>query len=166
MAEPEKNQENNKESESVKWKAAEFEYQKKGLEWYLGIIGAGIVIGALALWQGNFLFLIFVIAAAIIVITLSNRKPQTVEFEINNKGVKWDKNNLFEFGELEGFDYHQYENRLDKIIIKRKTWLNSFVKIPVDTQTAQKATATLKDHLEKKEYEESFLDVITDWLGL
>ena len=62
----------------IQWHAPEFEYRAKTMSWYWLSILLAVVILALAVWQKNFLFGIFVIVAEILILVWANREPRTL----------------------------------------------------------------------------------------
>ncbi len=154
-----------KETSTITWRAAEYEYAGKRASWYFIIIGATAVLTISALWQHNFFFAVFVLIAGTMLIVLGKKRPRVVNFTINEKGVGIGKYQFYDYDDLEGFDIHERPHRLDEILLKRKTTFNPFVKMPIDSKNAPKARVILTSYLEETEYNESLIDILADWLG-
>lgn len=153
------------EEKEISWRAAEYEHFEKGGGWYLMVGGAALILLLIALWQKNFFFGIFILIAGILVIVLANRKPGVLDFKLTEKGCEIGRGIFYEYGQLDNFSLHNRPGRLDEMVIKKKTTFNPFVKIPIDSQTAEKARIFLVQKLPEVEYKDSFLDVLTDFLG-
>ena len=76
-----------KDTEFIKWQAPEFEYRPKDVSWYWLSLMAAIALIALAVWQKNFLFAIFIALAWLVITSLANRFPTIWEFKIDEKGL-------------------------------------------------------------------------------
>ncbi len=147
------------------WRAAEYQYVEKDTTWYFIIVAAALILTILSLIQKNFFFAVFVIIAAAMIIFFARRKPQVVDFRITEKGVAIGENAFYDYDRLEGFAIVKKPNRLDEIVVKRKAVVNPYVKIPVDSENRRRAEEILKIHLPEVTYEESLLDIVSDWFG-
>ncbi|MEX1013838.1 MAG: hypothetical protein WDZ80_01615 [Candidatus Paceibacterota bacterium] len=156
---------NKKEAEGVvKWRAAEYEYFEKSINWYAIVILATFILVVFSLWQGNFFFAVFMILAGFMVVSLGKKKPRVLDLTINNKGVGVGKDDFYLYEDLEGFDVRENDHRLNEIIVKKQTTLNPFIKLRIDSNMMEDAVEILKDNLEKKNYEESAVDTVSDIL--
>ncbi len=152
----------NKEEKEINWQAAEYRYFKKGWDWYLWVSGIATILFIFALWQKNFFFAIFIVIAAVMVISISQRRPRIIEFKIDNEGIYIGKDTAYKYDEIEWFAIRHRPESLNEIIIKKKTLVNPIVKIQADSKITSKARKILKEHLEEKEYESSLLDAILE----
>jgi hypothetical protein len=149
----------------ISWRAAEYQYVEKDIGWYfiVGLITFFIVV--FALLKGNFFFAIFIILAAIVIFFFARRRPQVFDFRVTDKGVAIGGNIFYDYERLESFAIRERPEKLDEIVLKRKTALNPYVKIPVDSTYADKARKVLENKLPEIEYEESLIEIISEWLG-
>ena len=88
-----------------------------------------------------------------------------MNFQVSEKGVGIGKR-VFEYSDLEGFHVREREHSLDEIILKKKAVINPFVRIPVDADTREKIEKVFDKKLKRIEYEDSFLDAVSEWFGL
>ena len=149
----------------ISWRAAEYEYFHKDALWYFVVAIIGLALIVLALWKNNFLFAIFIIISTVLFVTLGKKKPRVVEFKINDKGVGIGKNVFYDYENIESFDAKSYPDRLDELILKRKSPIHPFVRIPIDSKHLKEVKEILSKHLEEKKYEDSVIDSISDTLG-
>jgi len=147
------------------WRAAEYEYFQKDVLWYFVVTIIGLALIVLALWKNNFLFAIFIIISTVLFVTLGKKKPRVVEFKINDDGVGIGKSVFYKYENIESFDAKSYPDRLDELILKRKSPIHPFVRIPIDSEHLKEAKKILSKHLEEKKYEDSVIDSISDTLG-
>ncbi|MBI2623756.1 MAG: hypothetical protein HYW65_04310 [Candidatus Liptonbacteria bacterium] len=73
------------EHRAVSWEAPEFEYRHKGVSWYWVTILIAVSFMAVAVWQRNFLFGVFVVVAEVLVLAWGNRTPATISFALSEK---------------------------------------------------------------------------------
>lgn len=85
------------------WRAPEFEYREKDVGWYWLTIIIAVVILAIAVWQRNFLFGVFVILAELLILVWGNRKPGMVSFKLNNEGLTIRERKSYRYKDIEGF---------------------------------------------------------------
>ena len=155
----------NEENKTISWRAAEYEHVKKGVFWYLLIIGTAVLILGAAFWQKNFFFAIFIIVAVIVLIFFGRAKPLVHDFRITEEGVGIGIKTFYDYDQLDGFAVSNRPGRLDAIIIKKKSNFNPIIKIPIDSKLAIEVRDLLLQKLPELEYEESIIDIFSDWLG-
>lgn len=160
----EKNKKKNDGTE-ITWRAAEYDHFEKSGGWYFIVGGVSLILLIIALWQGNFFFGIFILLAGIMVVTFGNRRPDVLEFGLTQEGCNLGRGNFFNYGQLENFSLRNRPGRLDEIIFKKRTSFNPYVRIPVDSQTAEKIRIFLVQKLPEEEYKDSILDILVDFLG-
>jgi len=155
----------NKEERKVSWRAAEHEYVEKGISWYWLVGTVAVILMLIALWQKNFFFFIFLAIATPMIFFFGKRKPRVLSFVVDETMVKVGERTIFHYRDLEGYHIFRREGYLDEIILKKKTHVNPYVRIPVDSNTREEAEEILSDHLDEVDYEQSFLDIISEWAG-
>lgn len=99
------------------------------------------------------------------VVVSGNRKPTVLDFKLTEKGCEVGRGVFFEYEKLENFSLRNRPGRLDELVIKKKTSFNPLVRIPIDSQTAEKARIFLVQKLAEVEHKDSFLDILIDFLG-
>jgi len=151
----------------INWEAPEFEYRPKDILWYWTTIVLAVLLLALAIWQKNFLFGVFIVISEILVLIWGSAEPQILEFKINpdgifigkNKFYSWDKILNFSFNEsiLEGFN-------VLKLNFKGGFLGGIFVLLPANL-VEQVKNFLVSQKLEEVEYEEHFFDTLQKFLG-
>ncbi len=154
-----------KKKTGISWRAAEYDFVPKGTIWH-GWVGVGVlVLVGIALWQQNFFFAIFILIAGAMVVVLGNKRPEVLDFAVDENGCHIGTAILYPFDQLEDFSIYSRQHRLDEFIVRRKSALNRVIHIPVDSETAQKVRMFLEDKLPEVEHEPSLLESIADILG-
>jgi c-di-AMP phosphodiesterase-like protein len=150
-------------AKEISWRAAEYEYVPKSALWYLIIIVVALILTIISLFQRNFFFAVFIIIATAMVIFLGRRRPAVINFGLTAEGVRIDKI-LLSFENLENFSIRRRPGYLDEIVLKKKAAVNPFVRMPIDSKTAEEARQFLSEYLEEVEYKESLVDIFSEWL--
>ncbi len=151
--------------EEISWRAAEHDYYEKDLNWYLLVIAFSLLLVVIALWQKDFFFAVFIVLAAAMVIMLGRRKPEVMECRLTKDGCHLGERQFYPYDALENFSITERPNRLDEMVLKRKTSFNPYLRVLLDGQTAAQAREFLEGKLPEVEHEESFMDIFTRFLG-
>lgn len=144
------------------WSASEETKIQRSLLWYLII---GIIIVALLIFsvaQKNWLFLVFIILAIAAYATSTINKDSKKIYRINQNGITVDEK-LFSFKELRSFSFAEKNGEKILAIETGKT-AEKYLIIPIKKDW-EKISEFLQKHLPKKEYQESFVDTLKDYLG-
>lgn len=150
----------------ISWRAAEYDHSVKGFLWYFWLIAIAVFLAVFAFWQRNFFFGVFIILAGAMIALFSRRRPQILEFRVSEKGVFIGDKVSFDFDHLESFFIRDRPGHLDEIVLKKKTTVNPYVKIPIDSQLAEKVREVLLEKIPETEHEDSIIDIISDRLGI
>ncbi len=76
-------------TQSVNWSASEYIDHQKATSWYLGLIVVTVLACGLIFWLTHDLITLVVIAIAAALFGVAGaRKPRTLEYELNNRGVQ------------------------------------------------------------------------------
>lgn len=157
--------EREKREDEVSWRAAEFEYVKKDAGWYWMVGTLSVILVMVAIRQESFFFAVFALVAGAMMIFSGRRRPRILNFSVGAEGIKVEGLSLIKYETLEGFALRDREGGLGEIILRKKSRLNPYVKIPVDRKTAERAGAVLRRRLPEEEYKESLTDILGEWMG-
>ncbi|OGN00376.1 MAG: hypothetical protein A2651_01635 [Candidatus Yanofskybacteria bacterium RIFCSPHIGHO2_01_FULL_42_12] len=150
--------------EVIKWEAPEFEYSYKGVGWYWTSILASIVLILISIWQGNLLFIIFIIVAEILFVFWGREYPKTIQFTLNRKGISIGSLKEYAFEDFQGFHIKESESA-DELILKTKNRLHLYVKIVLPHSNREMVKQFISRHLPAMEYEESLHDHFSKLIG-
>jgi len=146
----------------IRWSAPEFHHYEKDVSWYwiLGIVTIAIVI--IVLIQKNFLFAIFSIIAASLVISWGKKQPDMLDFSLSETGLNIEGKKNYGFNELAGFTIiPHYENpEISELILKKKTGTGDWIKVIIATQRSEAIHTLASEFLEEIDYKESLTDHI------
>jgi len=159
------------EKSAISWQAPEFESRPKDVSWYWLSLMIAIVILALAVWQKNFLFAIFVVIAWLVIIYLSRRLPTVWQFKIDEKGIEIslpksrEARKHYPYAEIDGFDIKSNGDKYQELILKLKTKLSPYLKINIYSADEEKIKDFLLKFLPKEDYNVSLADSISKLIG-
>jgi hypothetical protein len=143
----------------IRWRSPEFEHYEKGPTWYWLTIIITIILVAFSLWQRNFLFAVFIVIAALVIINWGKKTPREIEFKLDQRSLVIDANKVYPYEILAGFTIRDSE-----LILRRKSRLNPYVKILIPERDRERIKSFLIQHLPEIEYEESLTDHISKLL--
>lgn len=151
----------------IQWQFPEYEQRVRPKWWWLLaiVVWLALVIWA-ALAQHSFLYLLILLFAAIIFITLERREPQSLTCSITDEGVEVD-DHLYLFDDLETFFIIYQPPQIKNLYLIRKSW-RPILAIPLHNQNPSEVKKVLAPRLkeELERTEEPFLDQLARLLGL
>ncbi|MBI4085380.1 MAG: hypothetical protein HY432_02665 [Candidatus Liptonbacteria bacterium] len=151
---------------SIEWQAPEFEYREKDVSWYwLSAMIAAILLSA-SIWQKNFLFTIFIIVAEILVLVWAGRKPRTLLFKIDEKGLTINRNKFYPYSQMEAFSIREgASNEWAEAVFKFRKGARHLIKALIPAKRAAEIEKALAPVLDKKDFEEGLIDSMERFLG-
>lgn len=141
----------------LSWRAPDFEYYPKDISWFWWSIAFAVAILAIALWQKNFLFAVFIVVAETMVVAWSNKPPTFFQLTLDEKGVSVG-NSFYPYSDIEHFSVLEGSGEFAEIILKNKKRLSQFVTVRIDKNLLPKAKEILLTYLPEQEYEEPLPD--------
>jgi len=164
--------------ELLAWKAPEHYFFPKSPRWYVAIVVLALIAVVVAIFQANFMFLLFIIIALVVILFLANNTPKMMECALSDEGIAVIREGLTEesaeegefyaYPELSGFAIHHnpLDTEYSEIILRKKEKLSTYIKIMIADHSALKAKEILDYYLPEFEYEESFSDHLLKRIGL
>lgn len=146
----------------IKWQAPEYVYYEKDVSWFWLMIIFAILIVAFALWQHNFLFAIFTIVAAFMLMAWGYRRPDLIDFELNDSGLKIGE----KFYPKENFNHFSLQKETDgwhRLFLKNKKQFSLFLTIPTPPAEFDNIRNYCLNFWTEIEREESLIDVLSNF---
>ncbi|MEX0916923.1 MAG: hypothetical protein WDZ90_00120 [Candidatus Paceibacterota bacterium] len=150
--------------EPLKWKAPEYEHRDKTSDWFwvLGIIAVSGAVAAVLF--GNVLFGALILIGAFVLAIFAAKKPETVEFEINERGVRIGKK-LYPYSTLDHFGIVENANT-PKLYLQSTKMLAPHMVILLEGVSEKDVRDRLSKKLpEEDEGEEPFSERVMDMFG-
>jgi len=148
----------------IQWEAPEFVHYQKDVSWYWLSLIIAVILLALAVWQGSFLFLVFIIISWLVIVYSTGRSPAIWNFKIDEGGVAInlpktkEAQKFFSYREIDGFDIHSVNDAYKQLVLKTKSRFSPYVKINFPASEEEKINNFLQRYLSKEEYGESLAD--------
>lgn len=159
-------EEGNKPFVPILWRAAEYEHGEKSITWQVSVIGATLLIALIGFWMDNFFFGVFILFAGGLLFFFSRRRPEIFDFEVSENGIEVKERITLPFEKIKSFSMRKRPGMLNELIIRKDVTVNPYLKIPIDDKTGERVVEVLRNRVSEVEYEESIIDLVSDWLGL
>ena len=158
------NKEEKIELKEFEWEAPEFEKKEKTKSWFFIPAIITIVLGIIALFTENILFLIFVVLAFVTFYMYANKEPRVIKFKIDEKGIELD-NRLHEFSDLRSFWVFYAPPEEKEISLRSRKTFFPYIRIPLAEQDPNEIRKYLLKFLPEKRHHESIIDIIMRRIG-
>ncbi len=151
----------------VKWEAPEFLYQVKDVSWYWLSIILAVIILAIAVWQQNFLFGVFVIIAEMLILIWGNTRPRDVKFKITEKGINFGQHKFHPYGDFATFSIDEgVDGDWSEIYLVFKTKFHPPLNALIPNEKVESVRSRLKLFLKEIEHQMTLSDALIRFLGL
>lgn len=142
----------------INWKIEEPDFTPKTMEWFwaLGIFAFAMIVFAILL--KNYLLIIIVVLAAIILYTGKNKKPELINFRLNDSGL-YIESKFYPYDTFESFWIFP-ERRKQELAFRYKKHLMPLLTIPFHNADESKIKEILSEYLPENEERE----LLMDWL--
>jgi len=147
----------------VIWHAPEFEYREKGVSWYWLTIILAVLLIALAMWQRNFLFGVFVIVAEILVILWGGKKPRILAFAVDERGLAIGDREHHPWSEFSTFSAEEGEDLSLLVFQSRRARPALYVLVP--PAQFPEVKRVLLSQLPYVEYQRSLVEAVEEFFG-
>ena len=150
----------------MEWSAPEYKQYERPKSWYITLL---LIAGGLILYSlitANYLLIIITIILAVIVNSLTRKKPNELDIAVTNKGVKIGEK-LYTFAEDLDLFWILYDPPdLKTLNFKRQQRFMPEIAIQLEKQNPLKIREFLLEHLEEEiEKEEHMADQISRKIG-
>ncbi|MDP2638605.1 MAG: hypothetical protein Q8P06_00305 [Candidatus Azambacteria bacterium] len=141
----------------IDWKIEEPNFTPKTTEWFwaLAIFATAVIVFSVLL--KNYLLIIIVILAAIIFYIGKNRKPELINFRLDNEGLHIDKK-FYPYDNFESFWIFPAHNK--ELALHYKKHLMPLLIIPFHSVDELKIRKILNEFLPENKEQESLLDLL------
>ena len=147
-------------SNPIQWRAPEFEYRAKTMGWYWLSILLAVLILAVAVWQKNFLFGIFVVIAEILILVWANREPRMIEFALTEHGIQIGGSKTELYAEIESFSLAPNPGEWAALTLRFKRRLRPVLHALLPSARLAEIETKLQSFLKQQDYQESFLEIL------
>lgn len=150
----------------IAWEAPEAEHIEKSTTWYWASMAVAIVLIAIALWQKNFLFAVFIVIAELAVFMFAGEKPKIWEFTIDEEGVTIEGHKTYKYSTITLYDIHQFSDEYKELVLQTTSKVHHYLKIFIHTEDEKKIREALNKKVPHGEIEVSFMEFLERLIGL
>ena len=140
------------ETEEIHWRAEEFVYHKKSVDWYwyFGLVVVSLI--AFALYASNTLFAFVIGIGAFTILLYAAKKPETIEYVATKRFIKAGKD-LYPYSEIASFWIPTPKKETEeKIILIRSQKVSSpLIVLPLGDADIDELHDFLKNFIDERE---------------
>ncbi len=125
-----------------------------------------LLLVALALWQKNILFAVFIVIAEVVVLMLGHTGPGTRLYAFTDEGLTIDNQLLRRFVEVNGFAFFDLGDRYVELILHPSKKLQTYAKVLVPRERVEDVKQFLSTRLHPFDYTPALADTMAKWLRL
>ena len=149
----------------ITWEAPEFEHVEKSTTWYWGSMAVAIVLIAIALWQKNFLFAVFIVVAELVVFMFAGEKPKPWNFTIDERGVTIENHKTYKYTDITLYDIHEFSDEYHELVLQTRSKVHHYIKIFIPVDLDEEIDDLLSEKIRRGEIEVSFLEILERLIG-
>jgi hypothetical protein len=142
----------------IVWQVSEFNYQEKGLGWYLGVIALVVILTTVALWQKNLLFAAFSIIAGALIINQARKKPRVINCQLAPPELIIDKK-LYSLK-----DFSEFQMNEEFLVLLKANRFSSPLKVPIKKELENTIRNILQPIMPEVEYRQSLNEALARYL--
>ncbi len=149
------------------WSSPEYHHYEKDARWFYGVLIIATALGLVALWQKNFLFVVFIAIAATLAVFWGRQEPRAVEFALVGDGLHIGKNRVYPYENIAGFAIVILpdEAGVDELVIRTKGRLSQWIKIIIAKEQREHIRERLMQKVPEIEFRESLADHLAHRIG-
>lgn len=149
----------------IMWAAPEAEHIERSTTWYWGSMAVAIVLIAIALWQKNFLFAVFIVIAELFVFMLAGEKPKIWDFTIDERGVTIEGHKTYRYKDITLYDVHQFSDDYKELVLQTRSKVHHYIKIFIHAKDEAKIREALDKKITHGEIEVTSLEFLERLIG-
>lgn len=150
----------------LQWTAPEFEKTERGVLWHAGIVAVGALIGIFCLWQQNYVFLLFVVIAVLLMLFLNKSDATVYTYGLVPDGIEVDGELVYNLRSLTGFALiDDGASPYGELVLRRTKRLTQYVRILIPREQMEAARMLLGGPLTEFVYNETLGEYIMKRLG-
>jgi len=152
------------EQKIINWQAPEYEFREKTSDWFWAVIIIVASGGIASIIYKNYLFAVFLILAAVLLLVYSIRKPEIVNFEVSEKDLKI-KDEVYLYSDMINFWIDKNHPR-KRLLINTNKILAPLIDIPLpDEANEEEIKNILLEKIKEEEIKEPMFHRVMEYLG-
>ena len=149
--------------DKIVWEVMEYEHKDRAPDWYWAVGIIALSSAVIAIVYKNYIFAVFIVLATAVLAMYSGRKPEMMEIEISEKGVKI-KKEFYPYKMIKSC-FIENQGKEKKLLIHSKRILMPIIALPIEETLEEKVKVLLLRHLKEEEMKEPVPQRIMEHLG-
>ena len=150
-------------TDNISWQTIEYLHTEKTTDWYWIVAIITVSITLISIIFGNLIFGILIIVSSFTLTLFASRKPESMEVEISNTGVRVGKT-IYSYAHLSSFWIETREAN-PRVLLKSNKIFMPFVVIFLEDMDHEKIRTTLSQYLPEEEHREPLLEKLLIYFG-
>ncbi|MCK9352373.1 MAG: hypothetical protein M0P76_06350 [Candidatus Pacebacteria bacterium] len=150
----------------IRWKASEYVYREKSIDWYWYFCLVALILIGSSLYLHNTLFAFILAIGAFTMLIYSNKRPRELEYRADSKGIAFD-DVFYSYQDILFFhtidDKKLSEEKL--LLLRLKKTTSTIVIIPVGNGSLDEVRTFLLNFIEDKEIGIPFGQIFMNLIG-
>ncbi len=147
-------------SDEVNWRIEEPNFMPKTTEWFwaLGILALALIVFSILL--KNYLLIIIVALAVFIIYSNKNKKPELINFRLDNDGL-YIEHKFYPYDGFESFwIFEAHTDKERELALRHKRHLSPLLVVPFHNNDEPRIRRILNKYLLESEEQESLIDLL------
>lgn len=151
------------ETKNLTWSAPEYEHKEQNQDWFWAL-GVVVIAGSItSIIFKNYFFAILLILAGFLMAMFAIKKPDTVTYQVNEKGLKI-RDRVYPYETIKYFWVRQDEN--PHLFIHSQRLFMPIIQVPIDSNLREEIREIFLYHgVEEQEMKEHPTEKVMDFLG-
>lgn len=155
--------------DKLEWSALEYEEKDRGQDWFWALAVVVIAGSIAAILFKSYFFAALLMLGGVMLGFFAIKKPETIHYEINNKGIKI-RTNLYPYSNIKAFwvRTEPKENQINRpaLFIKSERVFLPVISIPIEIESAEMIRAImLEKEIPEEEMQEHLSEHLMEILG-
>lgn len=151
----------------IEWKTSSSLTGERGFLWYVIFF---VVLWALLIFawhQKNFLFIVLIILGGVLILFTGGNEKKEIKCLLTEKEFLINgKENVYRYEDFLGFSIFKKEEEKSFLVLYPKNPLVTNLKIHLPSDKEEEVKSFLKNKLEEREYQESWINILWEKLKL
>jgi hypothetical protein len=154
------------EEKTIRWKANEYIYHEKSIDWYwyFGLIAVILIISAI--WLHNTLFAFIIAIGSFTMLIYANKHPRELEYTVDKNGISFDDVS-YQYRDILFFyivnDRKQTEEAV--LLLQLKKTVSPIISIPLGNTKLDELQTFLLNFIKEKELPIPFGNILMNIIG-
>ena len=143
---------------SITWETLEYEYKKRGVDWYWAVATIALVLVVISIVMKNYFFAVLVVVATFSIYMFAVRHPMRIRVSIERDGVRIG-NEFHPFGTLRAF-WIESKNGREKLLLESSKTFSPLLVVTIEGVPGEIIREALAERIPETEIHEPFIHAL------